>query len=160
MVRRRRTLEGLSHVVALSGAALWGGCGGSPSAEVALPPAASGVALYTFAPPDTEAPPPASWLRAVAVHEAAVRAFEAGDALSAAAGFAEAAALVRAPWQGPPTATAAVVEALAGARAAACRNAALALDAAGRPVWRPDAAGNLVEAAPACEGTLRGLTDP
>ncbi len=141
----------------------WAGCAGAPPPGAPPPElaaAASGASLYTFAPPDTEASPPAAWRRAVAVHEEGVRAFEAGEPMAAAARFHEAAALVQAPWTGAPEATAALASALEGARSAACRNAALALDAAGRPVWRPDASGALVEADPACAGTLRGLADP
>jgi hypothetical protein len=132
-------------------------CGATPDpsetrTEPALGVPVAAAGLYTFALPAGSAPLPAGLDAAEALHEAAEAAFGAGDFAGAAEGFLEAARLAN-PAEASPYAPE-----LAGARTAACRNAALAFAAAGRPDAARARALALRGADPACADALEALT--
>ncbi len=112
---------------------------------------AAATALYTFALPAGSAPLPAGLDAAEARHTAAARAFEAGDFEAAAEGFLDAAG------RALPGAPSAYDAELAGARAAACRNAALAFAASGRRDAARSRAAALRPTDPACADALEAL---
>jgi hypothetical protein len=121
-----------------------------PEPVLGVPAAAAG--LYTFALPAGSAPLPAGLDAAEARHEAAAAAFGAGDFAGAAEAFLEAARLAN-PEEASPYA-----DELAGARTAACRNAAIAFAAAGRPETARARALALRGADPTCADALESLT--
>lgn len=155
MVRRRRAPEGLTRLGFALGLLAFA-CGGAPPPEtepaLALPAAAAG--LYTFALPAGSAPLPAGLAAAEARHAAAAEAYGSGDFGVAAEAFLGAAR------EALPEPVSPYALELAGARTAACRNAALAYAAAGRPDAARDRARALRAEDPACADALEALTPP
>jgi hypothetical protein len=153
VVRRRRAPEGLTRLGSALGLLAFA-CGAAPTPEagaaLALPAAAAG--LYTFALPAGSAPLPAGLEAAEARHAAAAESYGAGDFAAAAEAFLDAARAAL-----PEPASVYATE-LAGARTAACRNAALAFAAAGRPEAARDRARALRTDDPACADALEMLT--